>query len=244
MRRAALLAACLACTVAACGDDADDDAAVAVETPAEVARAASQTVDGESGRISGSVTIAGMPQAFDGAYDRAGRVDLDVTLDDGTSRTVVDGTTLYLCGDECRSIDVDVALAPPAIDPVALVRVLVGASRAEPVDDDADDDDAHVTGTLTLGRALDRIEPDQADAIERQLEAWGGDVDQVLDDPVAYDAWFDADGHVRRLVTELLLGDGGTFAVDISVDDVGADVVIDVPAGAEDITDERPPATD
>jgi hypothetical protein len=107
----------LTLAIAGCGESKDS---VAVDaSPEGLARAASRTVDGESGRFTASVSLDVLGQsielAIDGAFDAAGRGEVTMALGDILAqlgggagdlppglddevRYVVDGGVIYVCG--------------------------------------------------------------------------------------------------------------------------------------------------
>ncbi len=141
--RSLALSLVLPLAVLGCGDGGGTDEVTVDATPDGLARAASRTIDGESGRFLAEITMAGGPIdasfSFAGAYDAAGRSEVEIDFGgllgglpggeeapaglDAPMRMVLDGSTMYLCGPlvaflgadgECGSIDVE-AIGLPAV---------------------------------------------------------------------------------------------------------------------------------
>ena len=191
--------------------------------------------DGAAGRQSAEIDMGSM---FRGLGDD---VPTQLAGLGGTMELVRDGDVLFMCwdlletlaGSRCGSIDlsevVGTELPLGSTDPTSFTRALAGAEGVEEVGTETTDgvETQHFTGTFKLTTALASLDPDQAAALEASFEQLGDDVEDAV---FPFDVWVDADGRIRRMVSEVEL-QSGSVSVDQRYFDFGDDVDIQVPEG-------------
>lgn len=189
--------------------------------------------DGAAGRQSAEIDMGSM---FQGLGDD---VPTQLAGLGGTMELVRDGDVLFMCwdlletlaGSRCGSIDlsevVGTELPLGSTDPTSFTRALAGAEGVEEVGTETTDgvETQHFTGTFKLTTALASLDPDQAAALEASFEQLGDDVEDAV---FPFDVWVDADGRIRRMVSEVEL-QSGSVSVDQRYFDFGDDVDIEVP---------------
>lgn len=125
-------------------------------------------------------------------------------------------------------------------DPTAVVRLLQGATDVDVVGQEqvGDVKTTHYRGTYTMRSAIEQSPADQRDAMQRLVNGFELP-DRALDAPIAFDAWVDHDGIVRRFHTLVdlpaLSGNRSASAVDsdIELSGFGETAAIVVPADAD-----------
>ncbi len=177
------------------------------------------------------VTLEGL-----GDDDGTGQVDfenllseVEVDLDGETTSVIVDGEDTYVGRNGTYTQDLDglpdVATIVLFLQPLQALQVLNGADGD--IDIVGDDDvggvpATHYQVTVDLQAALDAL--DGADRAALQAA-----IDRLGTDSLVVDVWIDDDNVVRRMTTDIALGNGQTVTVTLDFEDFGSPVRIRVP---------------
>ena len=177
------------------------------------------------------VTLEGL-----GDDDGTGQVDfenllseVEVDLDGETTTVIVDGEDTFVGRNGTYTQDLDglpdVATIVLFLQPLQALQILNGADGDIDIvgDDDVDGVPAtHYQVTVDLQAALDAL--DGADRAALQAA-----IDRLGTDSLVVDVWIDDDGVVRRMTTDIDLGDGQTVTVTLDFEDFGSPVRIRTP---------------
>ena len=150
-------------------------------------------------------------------------------------------------------IDLDSLMQNQGVDPSATLDQLKALDSIEEVGTEEVRGVAttHYTGEVRLGDAFDELDETQRDAV---AGLYGGDLDAAADMVVPFDVWVDEDGLVRRIVQSISGDDlaaaiesggledadkveGGSITTTVEYFDIGADISIEAPADAVDLSE-------